>query len=176
MSESMLVNCENTSTRCFSARFVSSIPKSASSFDDCVTPRASSSATRRGSRNLTELHERAEDWDGRRGEALRADRLAHVGVRGDADVLVEIALLAAELHGRRELGLRRELLGDVALHAAKQERRDELAQRGEALLVAALLEWLAIPATERELVAEEARRQEVEERPELAEVVLDGCR
>ena len=111
---------------------------------------------------------------GRRGEALRADGLADVGVRGDADGLVELALRLPELHGHEQLGLGRQLLGDVALEAPQHVRRHRLAQRREALGVAPLLDGLPPEAPERQLVAEQARREPVEDRPQLAQVVLDG--
>ena len=67
----------------------------------------------------------------------------------------------------------RQLLGDVPLEPAQHVRRDRLAQRREALGVALVLDGLAPEAPERELVAEQAGREPVEDRPQLAQVVFD---
>ena len=104
---------------------------------------------------------------------MRAD----VGVRGDADALVELALRTGELDRVDEVRLRRQLLRDRVLRAAQDERPDPLAQRRDraagARAIAAILDRLA--KLERELVAmaEQAGVEKVEQRPQLAEVVLD---
>ena len=123
--------------------------------------------------HLTQLRERAENRDGRCGHALLPDEPAHLGMGRDANALVELALRTAQLDRAHHLRLRRELLRDVALQSAEDVRGDQLAKRHETLLVPALLDRHAIEATEVHLVAEETRVGEVEQRPELAEVVLD---
>ena len=63
-------------------------------------------------------------------------------MRSHADRLVEITLLAAELHGNRELRLGRQLLGVVPLVAAKDVRCHRLTEGRETLDVAAVLDGL----------------------------------
>ncbi len=95
-------------------------------------------------------------------------------MRGEADAFVELALRTAELHRHPDFRLGRQLARDVSLEAAQNERRHRFAQGGHALGVAPLFDRLSPEAPERELVAEQPRRQPVEEGPQLAEMVLDG--
>ena len=91
----MRVNCENTSTRRPSRELLArAARRTARSFADSRTSRAASHAHEpRIAAHLAQLHQRVEDRDRRRrrGPSARI-ALAHLGVRGDADALVELAL------------------------------------------------------------------------------------
>ena len=110
-----------------------------------------------------------------RGEAHLLDGAAHLGVRGDADALVELALLAEQLDRAHQLGLGRKLARHLLFHAPQDERRDE--PRTRAQLVALVASLLDAPAGSARGTARRRRAspgmQEFEERPQLVEVVLD---
>ena len=56
---------------------------------------------------LSKLHQRVEDRDGRTCEALLTDRVSNLRVGRDADRFVELTLLALQLDGPEHFGLRR---------------------------------------------------------------------
>ena len=154
----MLVNCEKTRTRWPAGELLADrARRKASSFADSFTARAASIATSRGSQQTwRSLVSASRIAIADAGEALGADCLAHVGVRGHADGLVEVALLAAQLDGHARAPSWRELLGDVPLEAPQDVRGDGLAERREPLGVPLVLDGLAPEAAEGELVAEQA--------------------
>ena len=91
----------------------------------------------------------------------------------EAHALVEVALALGELDLAQDLGLGRQLGRHLLLGPAQHERAGSRAARScWRSAVALLLDLVAEDAAEGLAVAEEARQQEVEDRPELAEVVL----
>jgi hypothetical protein len=98
-------------------------------------------------------------------------------VARDAQALVEIALRAAQLDGPHDLRLRRQVARNFFLRATQDVRRDLLAQRAQALEVLLALDRDREAMAEPVGVAEQPRIEEVEQRPQLAQVVLDrrGC-
>ena len=150
--------------------------KNRSYLADLRTPRAASTGTRRGSQHTWRsfisasrmgIVERAMPsfWMARRTS----------GVRGDADVLVELALRAADLDRAHDLGLGRQIARHLLLHAAEHEGRHARAQRRQLVgadLRAPPLGWNS--AAELLGAAEKPGHQEFEERPQLFEAVFDG--
>ncbi len=122
--------------------------------------------------HLTQLHQRVEDRDRRAADPALADRRADVAMRRDPDALVELSLPPVELDRDAELGLLGQIAGNFRLHAAEQKWAHLALERRQAGLVPVLFDGLLVPAAKGELVAEEPRVEEVEDRPELAEVVL----
>src|SRR5439155_15568191 len=81
----------------------------------------------------------------------------------------------ARIHLNRldDLGLRRQLGGDLALGAPEEKRAHPASKQPAALGIAFLLDGRA-PATGKALaVAEKAGRQEREQRPQLAEMIFE---
>jgi hypothetical protein len=94
-------------------------------------------------------------------------------VRRDADALVQLPLLFVELDGAYDLGLRRQLRRHLVLEAAEDERRHALAELLEALRVALHLDRVS-KRVRKAPPAQQARHQQVEERPQLAELFSSG--
>src|SRR5690606_14205905 len=122
---------------------------------------------------LAQAGERGEDLDLRLGDALLVDlgqdALADLG----EDLLVEHGLIVLEGHDHLLLDLLGQVSGDVRLEAAQDEGADGRAQARHRLLVATLdgprhLLFVGLEA------AEQPRRDEVEDAPDLAEAILDG--
>ena len=65
-----------------------------------------------------------------------------------------------------------EILGDLDLGAAQDERRDAVVEPRLAIGIALALDRDAVVAAERALVAEQARHRQIDLRPQLAEVVF----
>src|SRR5690606_22891302 len=115
--------------------------------------------------DLAELHQRVEHADDTRGEALLADEAPDAGVGGDADALVELALLVAEIDGADDLRLRGQITRHVALEAPQDEGSHPALELGEARVVA-LFDGEFVALAELIGLAEHARHQEVEEAEE----------
>src|SRR5690606_31509770 len=75
------------------------------------------------------------------------------------------------------LVLRRQVVDDrgIALQATQQERPDDALQSRRGWLVAVALDRHRVVASERFKWTEQARVQELENRPQLRETILDGC-
>jgi hypothetical protein len=100
------------------------------------------------------------------------DLLADLAVQGQAHGFVEVALRFAEFDVLDDLALRRQLRGHLLLGAAQQEGADARGQVRQACLVAVALDGRAVVLGELAGVAEPAGQQEVEQRPEFAQVVF----
>ena len=90
----------------------------------------------------------------------------------EADALVEVALRASEFDELGDLGLGRELGRDLLFGPAQEERPDagrELLAPGPAPVS---LDRNPEHPAEPLLVTEQAGHQDVEQRPQLAEVIL----
>jgi hypothetical protein len=104
------------------------------------------------------------------GSDLVANPLVHGGTHG----LVEVALAAFELDAAHHDGLGRQLGGHLLLAPSQDEGGDAAGQQIPAHGITVLLDWRAPAGGEILLVTEEARQQEVELAPQLAQVVLQG--
>ncbi len=121
-------------------------------------------------RGLAQAQQRLEHLDlGLRqaflGHALEQRRLVVL-----AQLVVERALLEAELAGARLLGALGQLGRDLGLGAAEQEGAHRLGDERDALAVGGARRGEVL---EDRGAAEHPRVEELEERPQLAEVVLD---
>src|SRR5690606_13330018 len=122
----------------------------------------------------TQLHYLVDDHNRGAGDALLDDGEANLAVGRNADALVEIPLVSFELHGAHELRLRRQVPGHALLEAPQDEGGDAVAQGDQRLLVAAALDRIAVALAELLGATQEPGHGELEQRPELGEVVLDG--
>lgn len=122
--------------------------------------------------DLAQLEQRLEDHDAAARQAAPGDLLADLAVQRQAHGLVEFALRLAEFDELGELALRRQFRGHLFLGPSQQERPQARGQVTEACLVAVLLDRRAVVLGELAGVAEPAGHQEMEQRPEFAEVVL----
>ena len=122
--------------------------------------------------DLAQLQQRVQDLDLRLRQALVGQRVAHRLLGRQADRLVQVGLRAAEGDAHRGLLLGGQLAGHLRLAAPQQEGRDPAAQLVEPLGVAVLLDRRAERLLEARRAAQEARHQEVEQAPQLAQVVL----
>ena len=171
----MRVNCEKTRTRRPSS---SCLVKQLE--EHLVLGRRAHLASRldrqeaRIAAHLTKLHQRVEDRYGRAREAHLLDGASHLRVRGDADALVELALIAEQLDGANELGLGRKLASHLLFHASQHEGSHSSAERRK--LVGAVIGVERTKACPELLgAAEKPRHQELEDRPQLFEAVFDRC-
>ena len=121
---------------------------------------------------LAHIQERVEHNDARAVQALGRYGRAHLGVHGEADRFVEVALLALHFDALDDLGLGRQFARDLIFRAAQQKRLDAAREMARALGVAALLDRRAERLREPGAVAEEARRHDIEQRPQFAEMIF----
>ena len=122
--------------------------------------------------HLAQLQQRIQDHDLAAREALAGDLGAHLLVHRRAHRLVEVALAALQPDAAHDDGLGRQLGGDVFLAPAQDEGAQARREQVAAHRVAVLLDRRAPGLGELLVGAEKARQQEVELRPQLAEVVL----
>src|SRR3954451_23991937 len=119
---------------------------------------------------LPQPQQRLEDLHPRLLDAAFADASEERGAVVISELVVEFFLLPFELAVERLLGALRQLGGDLLFRPAEDQRTQRAGQR-----VAAFGRCVA--RGERPLeparVAEESRIEELEEAPQLAEVVLD---
>ena len=108
-------------------------------------------------------------------DAARGDGIAHAFVHGGTDGFVEILLRSAEFDEMDKDGLGWQLLGDLVLRAAQDERRDAAFEGLEASLVSLFFDGLAEARVEGFFVAEKSGHEEAHEAPQLAEVVFHRC-
>ncbi|MNS87783.1 hypothetical protein D3C72_1217380 [compost metagenome] len=85
---------------------------------------------------------------------------------------IQVALRPRQFHLAHHLRLRRQLLGDIVLRAAQQEGLDAAVQQHAAQRVVLALDRMAELRIERLLVAQQARQQEVELRPQFSQVIF----
>ncbi|MNM56734.1 hypothetical protein D3C81_679110 [compost metagenome] len=122
--------------------------------------------------HLPQLQQRFEDDDLAARHALLVDFLAHFLIHRQAHGFVQVALRPRQFHLAHHLRLRRQFLGHVIFRAAQQERLDAAVQQHAAQRVVLAFDRMAELGVEGFLVAQQARQQEVELRPQFAQVVF----
>ena len=96
-------------------------------------------------------------------------------VHGQAQGFVAVALGGGQLDPVGDFGFCRQLGGHLFFGAAQQEGPDPPVQVSQALGVGLFLDRRAVVALEAFAVAKPAGHEEVEQRPELAQVVFQRC-
>ena len=122
--------------------------------------------------DLAQAQQGIEDQQLAATDALAGDLGADTFVQQQAQVFVAFALRCAEFDQLDDLGLGRQLAGDPLLGAAQHEGSDPCLERRQALHIAFALHGDAIGLLEAFLVAQPAGHQEVELRPEFAQVIF----
>ena len=88
------------------------------------------------------------------------------------DAVVNRPLRLLHFHDVEDFGFRRQFGGDFGLGAAKHERTHALVEHRLTLDVAVFLDRIAVAGAEATLRPEEARREEIEQRPQFAQMIL----
>ena len=108
-----------------------------------------------------------------RAKPMRANRGAHFLLHRRAHRFVQIALRAFQIDGAHDRGLRRQFLRDLVLAPTQHERPDAAREQCAPHAVAVLFDRIAPAFREVVLGAEKPGQQEVELRPQLAEMILE---
>ena len=103
----------------------------------------------------------------------RRSPAAPAACMASADALVEVALGAAELDPLDDLGLRRQVRRHLLLGPAQHERPHAARQHARRSASPCFSIGVRNALRNGRGVAEQARHQEVEQRPQLAQVVLE---
>ena len=122
--------------------------------------------------HLAQLEQRVQHLDLRSREAAARQRIAHRALAAQADGLVEVGLRALQRDRHGALDALGQFAGDHRLRAPQDEGRDAAPQLREAAAVALLLDGRAKAGAKALRAAEKAGHQEVEQAPQLAQVVL----
>ena len=121
---------------------------------------------------LTQLQQRVQHDDVTARQALSGngfpDLLLHRGAHG----FVEVALRRFQFDRGHDLGLGRQLGRHLVLFTAQHERPQAPRQQFTARFVAGFLDRIAPALVEVLLAAKESRQQEIELRPQFAQVVF----
>ena len=125
--------------------------------------------------NLAQLEQGIEKDDLEVAAATRGDRFTHTLVHRRAHGFVKVLLCGVQFNEMHQFGLGRQLLRDLILRAAQNERRDALFEHLVALNIAILLDRLAKASVESLLRAEKSGHQKFHQAPQLAKVILDRC-
>jgi hypothetical protein len=118
------------------------------------------------------LAQAQQQLEGLEGVGAAGEQGDQVGVGGQAQAVVDAALLRVEDDAQDQLGARRELGGDLGLAAAQHERAQLGLQLGGGAHVAGL-ERAGVAGQELLAPAEQAGVEEVREGPQLEQAVLD---
>ncbi len=121
-------------------------------------------------RRLAQPQQAFEDEHARAAEAFAIDAVHDRFAERHAQLIVVVALRPFELTVDGLLDLRRQVGRHLRLGAAQQERTERLRQDAPALRIAVRL----VQLVERLRRSEQARIEEVEQAPQLAEMVLHG--
>ena len=170
----MVVNWLNSSTRRPSSSMVGSNSSNRSSLaDPALAAFAVPSFSKpRVAARLAQLQHGVQHDDAGLRQAALGDGVPHLGVHRQPHALIDRTLRCSHLHRFGDVGLGRQVRRDLRFGPAQQERRDPAGQLRLHRLVAPLLDGRAVAAGERLAGAEEAWHQEVEQGPQLAQVVL----
>ncbi|MCY1405538.1 hypothetical protein D9M71_207770 [compost metagenome] len=122
--------------------------------------------------DLAQLEQRIEDDEVAGLQALALDFLANLPVHRQPHGFVEVALRLAQLDPVGDLALRRQFGGDLFLFSAQQEGFDPRIEVRQPLAVVEFLDGRAVEPGELAARAEPAGHQQVEQRPQLAQVVF----
>ena len=122
--------------------------------------------------DLAQLQKRVEDGDLRAVKTLALQHALHLRIRRDTHAFIQLTLLAKQLHATDDLGLGRQLAGHVGLAPAHDERPHARGQQLGAQRLAIGFDRLTPDAHEAARIAQKARHQPVEVRPQLAEMVF----
>ena len=173
MSVSIETNWLKTRTRCPPATDVRTSSRSATSLPESSSPNSTREAEEaRVARRLTEPREAGEDLDVALRHALTLDLAHDLRAHFLEDRRVERRLLAGELAELIGLDLLGEILRDLGLRAAEDERVDRGAEALGGLLIARV-DGTRVTLLELVERAEQAGADEVEDRPDLGEAILD---
>ena len=123
--------------------------------------------------HLPQLEQRIKNADLRALKAAALQRAAHLLVCRNPHGLVQLALAALQLHAQDDFGARRQFAGNVLLSSAQYEGTHALRQQLGAQGFTVLLDGLAPARVETAHVAQKARHQEIELRPQFAQVVFE---
>ena len=121
---------------------------------------------------LAQLEQSVQHRDLCAGPALARECAAYLLVGRGAHGFVQGALAALQLHALQDVGARRQFGRHIGLAAAQDEGAHALGQQLRAQGLAVLLDGLAPALGELPRVAQEAGHEEIELRPQLAQVVL----
>ena len=122
--------------------------------------------------DLAEFEQRIEHDDLRAIQTVHGDGLAHAFVHRSADRLIQIGLFLAEGDVVQDFGLWRQFLGHGILRAAQHERLNARAELLLAIGIGIALNRIAVVLTKRVRIAQQTGHEELEEAPQLAEMVF----
>ena len=109
-------------------------------------------------------------------ELLEAQGAHRLGRFESQLLLVELALRSTQLDPAYERGLFRQISQNLVFHPAQDEGRNPLAQQRKPRGIAFALDRVAESRAKLFDLAQETRHQKVEQRPQFAQVILDGGR
>ena len=124
--------------------------------------------------DLAKLEQRIQDGDLRFGQALGMQGFAHRLFHAQADGFVQIGLGTPQFHAHHGFHLGRQLRRHQCLGAAQHERCDAGAQLGQPPGVTLFFHGVAKQLAKPLLAAQKTGHQEVEQAPDLAQVVFHG--
>ena len=124
------------------------------------------SFSKRGSQQACRIFNSASSTMMRRTvQPFGGDGGAHLRVHGEADGLVNVALLPLHLDALDDFGLGRQFARDLIFCPAQQKRFDPTREMARAFRVAFLFDGRAKCVGEPGAIAQKARRHHVEQRP-----------